>query len=102
MKSESVCILKSFLTRDRIEPGFTGLSSVRFDFILLRLVRVRFGSSLFLKNRFGFGSVRFDYPFEKTVRVRFGSTSFLKSRFEFGSDRFEPNRTVIVRFVFDL
>ncbi len=32
------------------------------------------------------------------VRVRFGSTEFLKGRFGFGSVRFKPNRTDKVRF----
>jgi len=32
-------------------------------------------------------SVRFDIIFQQTVRVRLGSTAFLKKRLEFGSDR---------------
>ncbi len=61
------------VTRERIEPTFSGSSSARFVFFFLKA-----GSS----------SVRFDFIFEKSVRVRFGSTRFSKSRFEFGSVRF--------------
>jgi hypothetical protein len=53
-------------------------------------VRVRFGSTEFLKCRFDFGSVRFGSTEFLKCRfdfgsVRFGSTEFLKCRFEFGS-----------------
>jgi hypothetical protein len=43
------------------------------------------------------GSARFEFIFREPVRVRFGSSVFEKNRFEFGSDRFEPNRTELVR-----
>ncbi len=59
-----------------------------FEFGSVRLFFLKAGSS----------SVRFDFIFEKPVRVRFGSIEFSKNRFEFGSDRHKPNRTVSVRF----
>ncbi len=80
-----------FLIRERIEPTFSGSSSVRFDFIFEKPVRVRFGSTDFSKSRFKFGSVRFRsllLIFTHFLKlVRFGSTEFSKSQFEFGSVR---------------
>ena len=65
-----------------------GSSSVRFDFILKNMVRVRFGLILFRRTWFEFGSVRlyfeehgsssvrFDFILKNMVRVRFGLTLF--------------------------
>jgi len=47
-----------------------------------------FGSVRLFFLKAGLSSVRFDFIFEKPVRVRFGSSEFSKSRFEFGSVRF--------------
>ena len=84
------------------------LTSFQFDDILKKPVRVRFGSTSFLKNRFGFGSVRlhfwkigsgsvrFDSTFEKTVRFDFIFEKPVRVRFR--STRTEPNRYSSVRF----
>ena len=80
-----------------------GSSSVRFDFILKNMVRVRFGLILFRRTWFEFGlvrlyfkrkvesdrtwtmpynikhgssSVRFDFISKNMIRVRFGLTLF--------------------------
>jgi hypothetical protein len=48
-------------TRERIEPGFSGSSSVWFSFTFVKLFRVRFGSISLFKTRFKFGSVRIHF-----------------------------------------
>ena len=74
------------VNRDRIEPGFIGSSSVRFAFVFLNSVRVRFGSASFFENQFGFGSVR-----PHLWRASSGSVRF-------DSNRTEPNRYNSTRF----
>jgi hypothetical protein len=54
-------------------------------------IQVRFGSTEFLKSRFGFGSVRLNFQKVSSSSVRFGSIEFLKCRFEFGSVRANKN-----------
>ncbi len=91
-KSLIVCI------RDRIEPGFTGSSSVRFGFVFLNPIRVRFGSASFFENQFGFGSVRLHFWRTSSGSVRFDCISKNPVRVRFGSIRTEPNRYNSTRF----
>ncbi len=55
------CYWGDIYTRERIEPNFSGSSSVRFDWIFKKSVRVWFGSVELSKSEFGFGSVRMNF-----------------------------------------
>jgi hypothetical protein len=67
--------------RARIEPTFSGSSSVRFGSSFFSKTRFGFGSVRIHFSRVGSGSVRFECIFKKSVRVRFGSSTFPKIRF---------------------
>ena len=73
--NEILKILKDFIEKDQYQS--------ESESNRLFLDRVRFGSFFFLKA--GSSSVRFECIFKKSVRVRFGSSTFPKNRFEFGS-----------------
>jgi len=62
----------------------------------LFLVRVRFGSSFFLK--VGSSSVRFDFIFEKLIRVRFGSVRLNFQEGGSSSVQIDSNRTEPFQF----
>ncbi len=72
-------------TRERIEPGFSGSSSVWFSFTFVKLFRVRFGSVLFHFLKHVSSSVRFGFIFQKSVWVRFGFENVVRVGFDSSS-----------------